>query len=220
MTAFGLYPTFTDKTGYKAWRLQWSMAYKALSQDIRKRKLGVKTANQVFDIWYKEFETQNGGKPFLCLAEPTARMPESYLKLAGGQNELRQYRAMATKMMTLLEEAKERRNRIMQMHHDLEEQEKLFPLDLGECRNIDFHYNKGNAEFLFLPMWAIRVKGRSYYLNEVSFDAPCSTHGRASGSTKGVLRFARGRILIDKGATAKISTDGEHKMIDENMEAA
>lgn len=205
MTAFGLYPTFTDREGYKKWRNEWKLVYKRLSSDILRSKNRVKELNRAFDVWNTLFAEKYGGPAFVCAGDNFKGMPEEYVALYKGQMELLQQRAVARKMMTLLDEAKERRSRIMEMHKQLADQEATFPVDLGECRNIDFHFNKGHAEFPFLPLWTIRAKGRSYYVNEVTFDAPCTTKERASGSTKGVLRFSRGNVMIDKGGKAMIS---------------
>lgn len=124
-------------------------------------------------------------------------------------------RRVAFKFMTLLGDGHVRRDRIVAMKKEIAEQP--FPLIIEDARNVDFHFNKGHVEFPFLPMWVIRAKGRSYYVNEVDFTAACSTRERATGSTKGVLRFRRCRIAIDgvgnavlepyAGATAGVASD-------------
>jgi hypothetical protein len=108
-------------------------------------------------------------------------------------------------MMALLDEAKLRRDRIIEMQKSINEQG--FPLDLGICKNVDFHFNKGNIEFPFLPMWVVKAKGKAYYVNEVEADVPWTTRAKATGSTKGVLRFSRCRIVISQDGVVKILID-------------
>ena len=195
MTAFGLYPTFTDRKTYKVWRQQWAAAYNRLTQDIREHKIGIGKL------------VRYGSAPI-----HTERLAKYRKDIIGHQN-------VAKKMMTLLDEATQRRDRILAMHTTIKAQNELFPLDLGECKNIDFHFNKGHIEFPFLPMWTIRAKGRSYYVQEVEFDVPCTTRERATGSTKGVLRFTRGHVMIDNDGVAKITKEGK-VLVDQFRNAA
>lgn len=170
MTAYNLYPTFTDRDGYVQWRRAWANTYRELSGAILSAKLKAK-------------DGQRTGE-------------------RKAQAELVHHRAVGRKMMTLLDEAKLRRDRILGMHKEMAEQG--FPLDLGPCKNIDFHFNRGHNEFPFLPMWALRIKGQTYYVREVDAEVPWSTRARASGSTKGVLRFTRGHVRIDERGVAQI----------------
>jgi hypothetical protein len=111
-------------------------------------------------------------------------------------------RRVAFKFMTLLQDAMVRWARIRSMQKEIAEQP--FPLMLPDAKNVDFHFNKGHVEFPFLPMWVLRAKGRSYYVHEVDFSAPCTTKERATGSTKGVLRFRRCSIAIDDAGNAVV----------------
>lgn len=178
MTAYGLYPQFTDRDGYLAWRRVWKATYRDLSVQIR-------------DAKWEHADKQKVGDA-------------SYAK------KLAYWRAMGRKMMTLLGEAKQRRDRIIAMHAEIADQG--FPLDLGDCKNVDFHFNKGHVEFPFLPMWTIRAKGRSYYVREVESDVAWTTRERATGSTKGVLRFSRCLIAIDEHGVAKISGETKNSL--------
>ena len=108
-------------------------------------------------------------------------------------------------MMALLAEATRRRDRILAMQKSINEQG--FPLDLGTCKNVDFHFNKGNIEFPFLPMWVVKAKGKAYYVDEVEAAVPWTTKAKATGSTKGVIRFPRCRIEITVDRVAKILLD-------------
>lgn len=180
MTAYNLYPTFTDRDGYVQWRRAWANTYRELSGAILAAKHKAKEHQRT---------TLFQGADGLHRATKV-------------QAELVHHRAVGRKMMTLLDEAKLRRDRILGMHKEVAEQG--FPLDLGPCKNIDFHFNRGHNEFPFLPMWALRIKGQTYYVREVDAEVPWSTRARASGSTKGVLRFTRGHVRIDERGVAQI----------------
>jgi hypothetical protein len=167
-------PNFVTRDDYLGWINLWKTVHARLSADIRSAKLAVKEAHRRGDA--------DAGKK---------------------QRELHYNRRVAFKLMTLLQDAHVRRDRVRAMQKEVSNQP--FPLLLPDVRGVDFHFNKGNVEFPFLPMWVIRAKGRSYYVNEVDFDAACSTRERASGSTKGVLRFRRCSVAIDALGNAKLS---------------
>jgi hypothetical protein len=172
-TVSAMKPNFITREDYLGWRQLWKTVYARLSGDIQQAKLALKAAQRSND-------TDAGKKA----------------------KALHYNRRVAFKMMTLLQDAMVRRDRILSMHKEIAEQP--FPLDLGECKSIDFHYNRGANDFPFLPTWVIRAKGRSYYVREVEFSAPCTTKERATGSTKGVLRFKRCSVEIDADGNARI----------------
>jgi hypothetical protein len=68
---------------------------------------------------------------------------------------------------------------------------------------IVFHFNKKHLEDSNIPMWVIKHKGKTYYVNHVNVDAgvgfstketPANTH------TKGSLKFkGRLKINVDNG---------------------
>ena len=170
-------PTFTDRMSYLNWRDQWQAAYSILSKQIRKDK------NKIIE---------------LARSSDT----ETVAKL---QHELVHKSVMAHKMMTLLDEAKLRRNRILEMHKQLREQNAQFPLRIEDCRNIDFHFNKGSLEFPFLPMWALKTKGMTFYINHIDAKIPWSTRELPEGSTRGMIRLKNGDITIDAEGNATIT---------------
>ena len=176
MSAMAMKPTFTDKEGYLRWKAQWKTVYKQLSADIRRAK---------------------------CEAANAARTgsPEAP-KL---QRDLALMQAMGHKMMSVLEEGKLRRDRILEMHKQLAEQNALFPLDLGKCRTIDFHFNKGSLEFPFLPMWTVKAQGKTFYIHHLDSNVPFSTRELPEGSTRGMIRFRNCNLLIDSEGTAILS---------------
>jgi hypothetical protein len=176
MSANAMKPTFTDRDGYLRWKAEWRMVYKELSQRIARQKRRLKEAARSND--------------------PAA--PKI-------QSELQYMRVMAHKMMSLLEDAAIRRDRILDMHKQLAEQNAQFPLVLEDCRNIDFHFNKGSLEFPFLPMWTLKTKGKTFYINHIDANIPWSTRELPEGSTRGMIRLKNGDITIDAEGNATIN---------------
>lgn len=217
MTAYGLKPTFVDREGYKNWKKQWSRTYNALCWQIKSKKKEVKNLQKSWED-YKLVSKKDVHNWPERIHDPSydpvmmQKLRTDYMKLTGyhpagsgrsAQHKLDQHRGVGKKMMLLLKEAHLRRDRIIAMKKEIEEQP--FPLELENCRNVDFHYNKGAGEFPFLPMWTIRVKGKSYYVHEVNATVPWTTRERENGSTKGVLRFPKCSVYIDENGVAKIS---------------
>lgn len=176
MSAFGMKPTFKTRDEYKAWRKTWAALYAEVSERIRKLKLATKS---------------------------TQRTGES----AAMQNKLRQERAMGAKAMTLLSEAKIRWQNIQEMKRGIAEQHATFPLEIENVRNMDFHFNKKHLEFPeVVPMWVLKAKGATYYLNHIDCQTPWTTRETPDNpSTKGSIRIKRGNISISADATATIS---------------
>ena len=175
MSAYAMKPNFTTRQEYLSWKKSWKTIYSRLSDQIRRRKLAVK-------------EAQRAG------SSDARRM----------QKELRYIRSDANKLMLLLGEAKIRRDRILQMQRDLAEQNASFPLVLGDCKNIDFFFNKGSLEWTFLPQWVVKAKGKSFYVNDLSSAVGFSTRNLATGSTRGMLRFKRAKLRIDQQGVAHL----------------
>lgn len=176
MSVHSMKPTFYDKAGYMAWRSEWRVVYTTLSTKIRDLKSQVKRLQR-----------------------------ENSNEASALQRELAINRAIANKMMTLLGEAKLRRDRIIGMQQSLKEQFDSFPLTLGKNRNVDFHFNKGSLEFPFLPMWMLKAGGKTFYVNHIDAQCPWSTRELPEGSTRGMIRFKRCNIEIDKEGTALIT---------------
>ncbi len=171
MSVHALKPTFNDRDSYKAWRASWKTVYSYISADIRRRKLDLKAA-------------QRSGAD-------TSKMQKS----------LHLQRRDATKMMTLLSEAKLRRDRIVGMHRQLAEQNALFPMTI-EAKIVDVHYNKISNEFTFMPMWTVKTQGKSFYVNHIDAQMGFSTRELEAGSTRGMLRFRNVSLTIDETGTA------------------
>lgn len=177
MTVLSLEPKFTDRKGYNAWRDEWRILYKALSETIRNGKRKTRAA-------------QSAG-------EANASMMQSNLHYD---------RVTAFKAMTLLDEAKKRMKRIYEMEKQIKAQMATFPITL-ECRVLDFHFNRVVNEFPFMPTWVIRVKGKQYFVNHLTADSvPLSTHETPVSSTKGMLRFKHCILTINREGNASIQT--------------
>jgi hypothetical protein len=177
MSAMAMKPTFTDREGYLQWRREWKIVYKRISQEVREGKREAASAASRGDV------------------EQAAAI----------QRDLVYNRVMASKMMMLMGEAKARRDRILEMHRQLAEQNAQFPLVLDDCRIIDFHFNKGSLEFPFLPMWTLKTKGRSYYINHIDSTIPWSTRELPEGSTRGMIRLRNADIEIDAEGNATLT---------------
>jgi hypothetical protein len=176
MSVNAMKPTFTDRDGYLRWRDEWAAAYRMLSTQI------VNDRHTIANL---------------------ARANDP--KAAPIQRELVHKRVMAHKMMTLLNEAKLRRDRILEMHRQIAEQNSKFPMTIEDCRHIDFHFNKGSLEFPFLPMWVLKTKGMTFYINHLEANIPWSTKELPEGSTRGLIRLKNGDITIDADGTATIN---------------
>jgi hypothetical protein len=180
MSVHGMKPQFKDYAGYTEWRSDWRELYAHASADIRNSKYQIKMMQQ------------NGDSDSAVLA-----------KL---QREHRFKRVTARKLMTVLEEAKIHWGNIKNMRKGIKAQMAEFPINIENARNIDFHFNKKSVEFDFVPMWVLKVKGKTFYVNHMDCQVPWTTRETPDHpSTKGSLRIKRGNILIDEEGTATIS---------------
>ncbi len=173
MSVHALKPTFNDRETYKNWRKTWNTVYQYISVDIRRRKLELKAS-------------QRSGAD-------TAKL----------QRSLHLQSRDATKMLTLLGEARERMARITAMKRQMEEQRASFPLTL-EARVVDFHFNKITLEFGFMPRWVLKANGKSFYIDHIDAQMGFSTRELEQGSTLGMLRFRNCHITIDESGTATL----------------
>lgn len=180
MSAHGMHPKFNDLDSYKAWLSTWRKLYKEASRDIRKTKHDLKQMQRT---------------------QPMAA------ETAQKQRQLLTKRVMAHKMMTLHKDAKIRWQRILDMQRQMDEQNASFPLDLGKCPVIDFHFNKIAIEFPWMPVWTLKTKGKTFYLPHVDFrNVSLSTRETPDHpATKGSLRFRHCYLVIDKDGTAIMS---------------
>ena len=175
MSVYALKPTFSDYQGYKTWRESWKTIYAVMSEGIRRRKLELKAMQRAGD--------------------PAAAKMQKNLPLM---------RADARKLMTLLDEAKIRWNRIKEMKRSLEEQRAQFPITIN-ARVVDFHFNKVVLEFPWMPKWVVKVKGQSYYVDHLESEVGFSTRELEEGSTLGMIRFRNCEITLNREGIATLN---------------
>lgn len=199
MSAFGMKPTFTDYAGYKKWRSEWKDLYAQMSQDIRSAKYQVKAVERKLAALGWNFDLSWNGKA-------TPEQDAVYKQLVKLRNELPHKRIMGRKLMGLLEDAKVRWQGIKDMKKGVAEQRASFPLEVGEARNIDFHFNKKHLEFDFIPMWTLKAKGKTYYVDHVDCEVPWTTRETPdNATTKGAIRIKKGMVRIDESGLATIT---------------
>lgn len=175
MSVYALKPNFSNKEGYLSWRNTWKIVYLHISADIRRRKLELKTAQRA--------------------GEDTAKL----------QRSLALQRADARKLMSILEEAKLLRDRILAMKVQMDEQRALLPMTI-EARVADFHFNKAHIAFPeILPRWMIKANGKTLYIDHLDSQVGFSTRELDEGSTLGMIRFRNVSMTIDESGTAHLT---------------
>ena len=175
MSVHGMQPKFTDYKGYSEWRSDWRELYAHASSEVRTSKFEIKARQRI-------------GQPVSDL-----------IKEHGHK------RAIARKLMTALETAKIRWQKIKDMKKGIAEQAKEFPLEV-ESKNIDFHFNKASIEFDFIPMWVVKARGKTWYCHSVVSSIGFSTRVTPDHpSTKGSIRFKKGTLRIDENGVAYLS---------------
>lgn len=185
MSIYGLKPTFTDLEGYKKWREVWRTIYSEMSARIRTHKQAYKQACEL-----------DRKRPTTALR---GNVRTSYATLRGAQ-------VAASKLCTVLEEAKIRMSNITRMKREMQEHLAQYPLKVEGCQMIDFHFNKKHLEFSWIPMWVVKAKGKTFYVHHVDGNAPWTTRETPDhASTKGSLRFRRCDLTIDKDGVATIT---------------
>lgn len=172
---YALKPKFADDAGYREWVSSWQTIYGYLSDGIRAKKIQLK-------------DMQRSGD------ERGASMHKNLTLM----------RADARKMMTILEEAKLRRDRIREMKKQMHEQLESYPITFN-TRVADFHFNKVTLEFPWMPKWVLKANGKSFYIEHLSAAIGFDTRELESGSTLGMLRFRKCEITIDRDNVAHLS---------------
>jgi DNA-binding TFAR19-related protein (PDSD5 family) len=179
MAVYGLKPAFKDLAGYKQWRKVWAETYTVLTSKIRKNKM-------------KLIELQR-----------TLGTQDASTRKA--QQILRGERAMAFKLNSLLDEAKIRMQNITKMRKEIQDHVAQFPLEMECCKNVDFHFNKKHLEHDFVPMWIVKAKGQSFYVQHVESRATWTTRETPDHpATKGAIRFKSCNVSISADGVATI----------------
>lgn len=207
MTAYALKPNFIDRESYRGWLHVWKLTYQRLSEDIRRQKVELKdtqrrVCRECLGSGVIQVEYESGRANHYRWESCPGDLCVSPSEAAKAQKNLHFNRRTARKMMTLLEDAERRWERITAMHRAVAEQP--FPLVM-EASRIDFHYNKVANEFPFMPNWTVKAKGKTFYVRDVVSQMGFSTMNRDEGNTRGLLRFRGGILSIDEDGIATIS---------------
>lgn len=73
------------------------------------------------------------------------------------------------------------------------------------CKEVVFHFNKKHLEDPEIPMWVLKAKGESYYVNHVTCSVPWSTKETPNNShTKGSIKVKDCVVVIDNNNDADI----------------
>lgn len=71
-----------------------------------------------------------------------------------------------------------------------------------------FHFNKAHLTDPSIPMWVIKAKGQTYYVDHVDADCPWSTKETPDNShTKGSIKFKDATLIIEDSC-ASITREG------------
>lgn len=75
------------------------------------------------------------------------------------------------------------------------------------CKEAVFHFNKHHLKDPTTPMWTIKAKGKSYYVNHVTANMPWSTKESPDNEhTKGAIKFKDVYLKIDDDNCAELCT--------------
>lgn len=84
------------------------------------------------------------------------------------------------------------------------------------CREVIFHFNKKHLEDPTIPMWVLKTKGKSYYVEHVDCRVPWSTKETPENShTKGSIKIKNCLLTIDDDNCATLSelTDEDNERL-------
>lgn len=74
------------------------------------------------------------------------------------------------------------------------------------CKECSFHFNKKHLVDNTIPMWIIKARGESYYVNHVDCQVPWSTKETPNNShTKGSIKIKQCLVTIDSDNCAVIT---------------
>lgn len=70
-----------------------------------------------------------------------------------------------------------------------------------------FHFNKGHLTDPSIPMWVLKTKGESYYVNHVDCNVPWSTKETPDNpKTKGAIKVKNCLLVIDDENNANLTS--------------
>jgi hypothetical protein len=79
------------------------------------------------------------------------------------------------------------------------------------CKEAVFHFNKGHLADPTIPMWVVKTKGKTYYINHMECDMPWSTKETPDNSkTKGSFKFKDCLLTIDDENCASLRALTDH----------
>lgn len=77
-------------------------------------------------------------------------------------------------------------------------------MQLENC-DITFSFNKAHLQDPTIPMWMLKCKGQTFYVNHVTSDCPWSTKETPDNPhTKGSIKFRHADLTIDENNCATI----------------
>lgn len=83
------------------------------------------------------------------------------------------------------------------------------------CKDVVFHFNKKHLEDPTIPMWCLKTKGQTFYVNHVDCEIPWSTKETPDNpSTKGSLKIKDCVLIIDDNNNATLK---KVRLIDKMM---
>lgn len=69
-----------------------------------------------------------------------------------------------------------------------------------KCKEVIFHFNKKHLEDSSIPMWVLKTKGKTYYVDHVDCNKSWSTKETPDNpSTKGSLKIKDCVLTINDG---------------------
>lgn len=75
------------------------------------------------------------------------------------------------------------------------------------CQDIVFHFNKKYLEDPSIPMWCLKTKGKTLYVNHVECNVPWNTKETIDSShTKGSIKIKNALLTIDDSNDARITS--------------
>ena len=82
------------------------------------------------------------------------------------------------------------------------------------CKDLVFHFNKKHLEDETIPMWVVKTKGETFYVNHVECTVPWSTKETPdNASTKGSIKVKDCLLTIDNENGANVTKLTPHDKI-------
>lgn len=168
---------FNDSSDYFIWKKDWVGKYKEYSEQVRKQKKLVSNLHRKGHI----------------------------IQAAKEQKKLLFMRVIASKSNILLKEALVEYHKKLGQEKELQEHLSKFPISYKYVKDVVFHFNKQHLLNPKIPMWVIKAKGNTFYVNHVISNAPWNTKEAPDNPhTKGSIKIKNVSLDIDQDAVATI----------------